>query len=93
VAEGWPVRVLERRIRASNVDLLELRQVRGEQAKDAEQARDLTALNLARAWGDLLGAEVHVRPMRKEQMRIEVEFDFASEGIALADRLAATISR
>jgi hypothetical protein len=36
---------------------------------------------------------VHVRPMRKEQMRIEVEFDFASEGIALAERLAATISR
>ena len=74
------------------MDLLESRQVRGEQAQDAGQARDLAALNVARAWGDLLGAEAYVRPMR-EQLRMEVVFDFPAEGLALAERLAATISR
>jgi ParB family transcriptional regulator, chromosome partitioning protein len=93
VQDGWTVQALESRVRASNVDLLERQQDRGEQAQDARQARDLEALNLARTWGDLLGAEVHVRTMRNQQMRMEVEFDFASEGLALADRLVAATSR
>jgi ParB family transcriptional regulator, chromosome partitioning protein len=92
VQEGWPVRTLEGRVRASNVDLLESLKDRGEQARDPKQARDLEALNVARAWGDLLGAEVHVRPMWNEQMRIEVEFDFASEGLALAERLTSVVA-
>ena len=93
VAEGWAVRVLEGRIRASNADLLESLQDRGEQAQSPKQARDLDSLNVARAWGDLLGAEVHVRPLPRRQMRMEVEFDFASEGLALAERLAGTVAR
>jgi ParB family chromosome partitioning protein len=93
VREGWTRRTLEARVRASNLEALESRRDRGEQAQDAQQARSLAALSLARAWGDLLGAEVHVRPMRKEQMRIEVAFDFAAEGIALAERLAAVTAR
>jgi hypothetical protein len=36
---------------------------------------------------------VHVRPMSHRQMRMEVVFDFPAEGLALAERLAATISR
>ena len=67
-------------------------QDRSDQAQDPEQAQDLAALNLARAWGDLLGAEVYVRPMR-QQLRMEVSFDFAAEGIALAERLATVIAR
>ena len=92
-AEGWPVRTREGRVRASNVDLLQSLRDRGEQAQSPKQARDLEALNVARAWGDLLGAEVHVRPMYNEQMRIEVEFDFASEGLALAERLTSVTAR
>jgi ParB family chromosome partitioning protein len=92
VQEGWSLRALQARVRKSNVDLLESLQDRGEQARDPKQARDLEAVNVARAWGDLLGAEVHVRPIRKERMRIEVEFDFASEGIALAERLASVVA-
>jgi hypothetical protein len=60
---------------------------------DQGQEETLAALNVARAWGDLLGAEVHVRPMSHRQMRMEVVFDFPAEGLALAERLAATISR
>ncbi len=93
VQEGWSMRTLEARVRKSNVDLLASQQDRSEQAQDPEQAQDLAALSLARSWGDLLGAEVHVRPMSRQQLRMEVAFDFASEGLALADRLASTISR
>jgi ParB family chromosome partitioning protein len=105
IKEEWTVRTLEARASARNVDLLESQQDRSEQgqdseqaqdlseqAQDPEQAQDLAALNLARAWGDLLGAEVYVRPMR-QQLRMEVVFDFAAEGIALAERLATVIAR
>ena len=107
VQEGWTVQRIEARASASNLDLLESQQDRSErvqdpndqaqdrseQVQDPDQAKDLAALSLARSWGDLLGAEVQVRPMSRRQMRMEVEFDFASEGLALADRLVAAISR
>jgi ParB family chromosome partitioning protein len=94
IEQGWTVWTLEERIRASNVALLESQQDRPESVQDSdpEQAQDLAALNLARAWGDLLGAEVHVRPLRG-QLRLEVSFDLAADGVALAERLAATIAR
>jgi len=92
VQEGWPVPVLEGRVRASNVDLFGSLRDRGEQAQSPKQARGLEALNVARAWGDLLGAELHVRPMHSQQMRLEVEFDFASEGLALAERLTSVVA-
>ena len=91
IEQGWSVRTLEARACASNVALLESRH-RGEQVRDPEQAQDLAALNLARAWGDLLGAEVNVRPMRGG-LRMEVVFDLAADGIALAERLASVVSR
>jgi ParB family chromosome partitioning protein len=92
IEQGWTVRTLEARVRAGNVALLESQQDRGEQAQDPEQAQDLAALSLARAWGDLLGAEVQVRSVRR-QLRMEVVFDFAAEGLALAERLAAVTAR
>jgi ParB family transcriptional regulator, chromosome partitioning protein len=97
IEQGWTVRTLEARVRASNVALLESQhrdeQVRDpEQEGDSEQAQDLAALSLARVWGDLLGAEVHVRPMR-QQLRMEVVFDLAADGVALAERLASVVSR
>jgi hypothetical protein len=50
-------------------------------------------MNLARAWGDLLGAEVNVRLLPRGRMRLEVAVGSAAEGISLADRLAAAIAR
>ena len=84
IEREWTVRTLERRTRASKAS---------EQVLDQGQVRDLAALNVARAWGDLLGTEVHVRVLPRGQMRMEVVFDSAAEGIALADRLAAAITR
>jgi ParB family chromosome partitioning protein len=92
IEDGLTVRELERRNRASQVSVPQLRGP-SEQALDQGQEETLAALNVARAWGDLLGAEVHVRPMSHRQMRMEVVFDFPAEGLALAERLAATISR
>ena len=82
IEEGWSVRTLEARARESNVGALSSQQDRSEQA-----------LNVAQIWGDVLGTEVHVRPMPRRQMRMEVTFGSAAEGIALADRLAAAIAR
>jgi len=90
--EGWSVLELERRARARNVDVLEPGGSE-EQRPNRRQARDLAALDVARAWGELLGAEVHVRVMPRGQMRMEVLFDSAAEGIALAERLAAALAR
>jgi ParB family chromosome partitioning protein len=92
IEQGWTVLTLERHIRASRVKTLEPGGS-GEQALDPEQAQDLVALNLARAWGDLLGVEVHVRQMPCRQLRMEVAFDLPAEGIALAERLAVSIAR
>jgi len=92
VEEGWTVRVLAARVRASNIDVLQPGGSK-QQRPNTGEARDLIALNLARAWGDLLGTEVHVRPMAFRQMRLEVVFDSAAEGIALADQLATVIAR
>ena len=102
VEEGWTLRALRDRVRARNLDQLESLQDRGEQAQDPKQdleqaldpkqARDLEALNVATVWGDLFGVEVQVRPMRSQQMRLEVAFDFASEGLALAERLTSVVA-
>jgi ParB family chromosome partitioning protein len=92
VEHGWSVRELEARVRASNKDVLPPGDS-GEQGLDRWQARDLAAMNLAVAWGELLGAEVHVRPLPRGRMRLEVAVGSAAEGIILADRLAAAIAK
>ena len=92
VEGGWSVLALEGRVRASNMDVLQPVGSK-EQGPDRRQARDLAALNLATAWGKLLGVEVHVRVLAGGRMRMEVLFGSAAEGIALADRLSAAIAR
>jgi ParB family chromosome partitioning protein len=92
IEDGLTVRELERRIRASQVNVPGPRGA-SEQVLDQGQEQDLAALNVARAWGDLLGAEVHVRPLPRRQMRMEVVFDFPAEGVALAERLASVVAR
>ena len=92
VKEGWSVQELTARVRASNKDGL-APEGPEEQKPDRQQARELAAANLATAWGDLLGAEVNVRPLPRQRMRLEVPFGSAAEGLALADRLRAAIAK
>ncbi len=93
VQEGWSVHQLERRVRAGETDVHKPGGAKAEQRPNRRQARDLAALHLATAWGDLLGAEVHVRVLPRGRMRLEVSFGSAAEGLALADRLAAALAR
>jgi ParB family transcriptional regulator, chromosome partitioning protein len=92
VQEGLTALALERLVRASNREVLPPGGSE-EQGLDRRQERDLAALHLAKAWGDLLGVEVQVRVLPRGRMRLEVIFGSAAEGIALADRLAAAIAR
>ena len=93
IERGWSVKTLERHARASKANAPAPDGSGGEQVVlDQGQEQDLAAGSLARVWGDLLGAEVNVRPVR-QQLRMEVVFDLAADGIALAERLASVVSR
>jgi ParB family chromosome partitioning protein len=94
VEQEWSLETLDRHARCSEANAPAPDRSGGEQvAPDQGQEQDPIALSLARAWGDLLGAEVHARPLPRRRLRIEVLFGSAAEGIALADRFAAAIAR
>jgi len=101
---GWSVRELEARARSSNnatpgrertvpVPREGAAEQQEQDVGQGNQERDMAALNVARIWGDLLGAEVHARTMSRRQLRVEVVFESPTSAIALADRLSAAISR
>jgi ParB family chromosome partitioning protein len=54
---------------------------------------DLTAMNIARVWGDALGAEVTVRAMSGQRLRVEVVFESPEWALALGGRIAEAIAR
>jgi ParB family chromosome partitioning protein len=107
VKETWSVRRLEGAARGSKNPVSaspERDSGRGDSRKgrkvqtqdqdpDQRQAQDLAAIAVAKGWGDLLGVEVHVRTLHLGHVRLEVEFKSPETAIALADRLAASISR
>jgi ParB family transcriptional regulator, chromosome partitioning protein len=58
-----------------------------------EQAQDVTARNIAKVWGDALGAEVEVRHMRGSKLRVEFVFDSSEGALALGGQIAEKIAR
>jgi ParB family chromosome partitioning protein len=96
VEEGWSVRVLEGRARASNMDVPDKpRPGRRDQAREqgTDQTQDMAALNVARVWGDALGAEVHVRTMPNRKLRLELVFDSPEGALALGGQIGELIAR
>ena len=101
IEEGWSVNALRAHVRQSNVDEPRSRRrpegvgLEGEREKgwDAEQEPDLTVMNVARVWGDVLGVEVSVRVLRSRKLRLEVVFDSPEMALALGGRLAEQIAR
>ena len=87
------MRALENRARASNMDVAHSRQSLKGQALDPEQERDMVALNVARVWGDALGAEVHVRNLPYRKLRVEVVFDSPEGALALGGRIGGAVAR
>ncbi len=96
VEEGWSTRTLEARARESNLD--EPKSSDGhaedpEQERDAEREPDLTAMEVARVWGDLLGVGVGVRSLRGGKLRLEVDFTSAEAALNVGGDLAEQVAR
>ncbi len=53
----------------------------------------VTAMNVARVWGDALGAEVQVRTLSNRRLRVELVFDSPEEALALGGHTAEAIAR
>jgi hypothetical protein len=63
------------------------------QERDAEREPDLTAMNVARVWGDLLGVEVGVRALSGRKLRLEVEFTSGESALAVGGHLDEMVAR
>jgi ParB family chromosome partitioning protein len=84
VQEQLSVTAIEARARASNAELVS--------PGDAPSGKghgdlDRPVLAAAEAWGEVLGVEVGLRPMRSGRVRLEVEFSTPAAALALATRL------
>ncbi len=101
IEKGWSVNALRAHVRRSNVDEPGSRrhpeevgsEGGREKGRDAEQEPDVTVMNVARVWGDVLGSEVSVRALRSRKLRLEVVFDSPEIALALGGRLAEQIAR
>jgi ParB-like chromosome segregation protein Spo0J len=94
VAEGWTVLRLEARARESNT----VESVSGHegQAEDPSQQPDPqydVAMNIARVWGDAVGAEVAVRPVSGRKVRVEFVFESPEGALAVGGQLAEKVAR
>jgi len=93
IERGWSTRTLEARARESNME------GEGEKGREGgldsahEQARDETAMNVARVWGDALGAEVTVRSLPSRKLRVELVFDSPEGAFALGGKIGEAIAR
>jgi hypothetical protein len=94
VERGWTVVVLDKHVRASNMAFESQQDVGGEGLDSAHaQARQATAMNVARVWGDALGAEVQVRTMPGQKLRLEILFDNPEGAFALGGKISDAIAR
>ncbi len=50
-------------------------------------------MNVARVWGDALGAEVQVRTMPGQKLRVELLFDSPEGAFALGGKISEAIAR
>jgi ParB family chromosome partitioning protein len=93
VEGNWTVLALEARARESNKDIPGLQEKtraprQARQGGTQEQDLDESSLAVAKAWGDLVDVEVHVRPMAYGRVRLEVQFNSPEAALAAAGRLA-----
>lgn len=96
VSEGWTVLAIEARARESNKEAaVDGRTPGPRQSRKAgkeEQYLDQASLAVARAWGDLVGVEVNVRPMAHGRARLEIQFNSPEAALDVAARLAKAVS-
>jgi ParB family chromosome partitioning protein len=101
IEQGWSIRTLEARARESNMsepkpkggpEEVGLEGVR-ERERDTEPQPDLTAMNVARVWGDLLGVEVGVRTLSGRKFRVEADFTSAEVALNVGGHLTELVAR
>jgi ParB family chromosome partitioning protein len=92
IEQGWTVKLLEDRALASNMDEAKARESTEEQGPDSAQMQDMAALNLARVWGDALGAEVQIRTLTGRKLRVELLFDSLEGAFAVGGRIGEAIA-
>jgi ParB family chromosome partitioning protein len=102
IEEGWSVRTLEARARASNNDgsapngsgSVPDNAVPAQRLGPRQEGQDLdvTVMNVARVWGDALGAEVFVRSLHGRKLRVEFVFDSPEGALALGGKIAEAVT-
>jgi ParB family chromosome partitioning protein len=101
IEQGWSTRTLEARARESNKDSSKSQEgpeevgLEGgrEKWRDAGLQPDLTAMDVARMWGDLLGVGVRVRTLRGRKVRLEVEYPSAEAALYAGGHLGDQVAR
>jgi ParB family chromosome partitioning protein len=91
IEQGWSTRTLEARARESNNDVPKPGEGPVGQGLDSEE--DVTAMNIARVWGDAVGVEVVVRPMYGQKLRVEFVFDSPAGALAVGGQLSEVVAR
>jgi ParB family chromosome partitioning protein len=109
VEQGWSVPTLKARAHESNLGEPKPKEdpeevgLEGEREReryagqarerDAELQPDLTAMEVARVWGDLLGVGVGIRSLRGGKLRLEVDFTSAEAALNVGGDLAEQVAR
>jgi hypothetical protein len=65
----------------------------GELNSSPAPAPEETAMNVARVWGDAVGAEVTVRALPNRRLRVEFVFDSPEGALAVGGRIGEAIAR
>jgi ParB family chromosome partitioning protein len=93
IEQGWSTRTLQARVHASNnfgsPDSSSAPPGNPPLADGLEEV----AMNIAKVWGDALGAEVMVRTLPYRKLRVELLFDSPEGAFALGRQIAEKIAR
>ncbi len=89
IEQGWSKRTLEARARASNDSSSSASPGNLLHGDDSDDV----AMNIARVWGDAVGAEVMVRPMYGRKLRVEFVFESPEGALAVGGQLAEKLAR
>lgn len=87
--EGWSVRTMETRARESNEERNGAKVTRGSGSGALHPDQEEVAREISEALGEVLGAEVGVRPTPTGGYRAELSFESSEEALDLARRLGA----
>ena len=98
IEQGWSVTALRARAGESRAAAGAGKDApTGRPGRPAEARRerpvDADAQNVARAWGEVLGVAVEIRPRLHGRVRLEVEFNSPEAALASAQRFGDTVSR